>query len=120
MKREHWSTWYAGTEAQWQALSSEERERLAFEATQCEVAYPTWEAPVDCLHSGCRYRRGEVTRADLVNGALRGEREYGWLRFCSRERAAQVYRTVRAECRRLNTTDIWQCWQVLVYGAVTE
>ena len=120
MKREHWSTWYAGSEAQWKALPISERDRLSFEHTGCECAYPTWPAPVDCVHGGCLYRRGETTRAALVNQSLRAERERGWLRFddIPRERIARVYRAVRNACREQGTYDIWKAWPAIVYGGV--
>ena len=121
MKKTHWSTWYKGTEAEWQRLPMEERENLAFTATGCEVAYPTWESPVDCVHGGCQVRRGEVKPIRRVNGALRYERESGWLRFqTDRKVLATLYRHLRNEARRQQVWDIWKLdWQAVVYTGIS-
>lgn len=120
-KREHWSTWYPGTEEAWKALTYEERTALSFAATGCTIAYPTWKAPVDCVHGTCQVQRGEIHPMILVNGQLRAEAESGWLRFATRERKARIFRALRTHCRREKVYDIWKVpggWAVLVYGGV--
>jgi len=119
MRQAHWSTWYQGTEREWQSLPMTEREHLAFEATGCAIAYPTWEAPVDCVHTGCQVLRGELPKIALVNTVLRAERNNGWLRDCSRDYCAKLFRHVRGEARRTGVYDAWElAWAPIVYGGV--
>lgn len=73
--------WYPGTEADWDRLSGTERRELAFAATGCEIAFPTWRQPVNCCHTGCQVRRGELPAIALTNRILRSEMHHGWLRF---------------------------------------
>jgi len=120
MKRAHWSTWYTGTETAWRELSIGAREDIAFHATGCVAAYPTWTLPVDCLHGPCRVRRREIHPMILVNGTLKYEAQSGWLRFASRERKARVFRAVRTFCRERGIYDAWKAWPLIVYGGVSE
>lgn len=116
--------WFRGTERDWQELSQEERERLSFEATGCEVAYPTW--PVngnsECRHLGCRIRRGELPKIALTNGVLRAEYDSGWLRFLPREQAARVFRSIRKRAMATGIYDPWKMeggWQVMVHAGIS-
>ncbi len=78
----------------WKALAAKDMgkaEDFAFAACGCEAAYPTWWAKadgtteqVDCLHLGCRIRRGEFKRPNwlvLFTSMFRSEVDSGWLRF---------------------------------------
>ena len=115
----HWSTWYSGTEREWQAIPIKERDALSFKATGCTIAYPTWKAPVECVHGPCRVRRGEMKPIRLVNGTLRYERESGWLRFVEdRAKLARIYRAVRKVARGNGSYDAWSAWGAIVYGGV--
>lgn len=90
-KPPHWSTWFKGSETEWKRLPIAERDALSFKHTGCAVAYPTWAAPVDCVHLGCRVLRGELPRVAYYNGAFQGERS-NWLRFIEDRRIlAKVY-----------------------------
>ena len=119
-RRKRWSTWYAGREIEWNRLPLSEREIIAFKATGCLIAYPTWESPVDCVHGKCQVRRGERKPITLVNGALMYERESGWLRFSNdRDALAQLYRGVRKAARETGVYDIWALgWQNIVYTGI--
>lgn len=115
----HWSTWFPGTEEEWNRLSSEQRDDLSFAATGCEIAYPRWKAPVHCLHGTCRVRRGEIRPISLVNAALRYEAQCGWLRDVPRPRLAGLYRTMRHAARETGTYNIWKLgWQTLVFTGI--
>jgi hypothetical protein len=115
--------WWKGTEREWQALTMPEREAIAFAATGCRVAYPTWEAPVDCCHVECRIARGEQPKIALTNAVLRGEAESGWLRFTKQEdrkRLAKIFRAYRKAARETGVYDPWKIgWQGMVFPAIT-
>lgn len=111
--------WFKGGEREWQALPMEERERLAFEATGCEVAYCTWEAPVNCCHVTCQIRRGELPQIALLNHELRSQAE-NWWRFIGRESGrgerspqgrktlAALYRAYRKLAMERKEYDLWK------------
>jgi hypothetical protein len=116
-----WSTWFAGSEQDWLSLSQKEKEDIAFAATGCEAAYPTWEPPVDCVHIRCRIRRGELPKIALTNAVLRAEAESGWLHRASRERKYQVFRTIRKLAMETGIYDPWKLpggWQLFVFGGL--
>lgn len=120
----HWSDWYTGTKREWQHMSSEEREDASFAATGCEVAYPTWESPVDCCHTTCRIRRGELPKIALTNAMLQSEIYHGWLQNQTktangRARLARLCIAVRKAARETGQYDIWQLgWQAIVYTGI--
>ncbi len=119
-KREHWSNWYDGDRSDWEKLPMVERDKLSFKGTGCSVAFPTWEAPVDCVHDRCQVLRGEKKPISLVNGSLRCEMSNGWLRFVDRndrtkrKALAMTLRTVRNQYFKTGETDIWKMWSVIV------
>ena len=110
--------WFPGGEREWQALSMQERADLAFSATGCEVAYPTWKAPVDCVHVTCQIRRGELPKIALLNHELRSQAE-NWWRFIGRESGrgtrsqqgrdtlAKMYRHYRKLAMERKEYDLW-------------
>jgi len=116
--------WFRGTEQDWRDLPSGERERLSFEATGCEVAYPTWprkEKPT-CEHTSCRIRRGELPKIALTNGILYAEYDSGWLRFLTRSQAAKVFRAIRKQAMATGIYDPWKMeggWQVMVQAGIS-
>lgn len=113
--------WWKGTLESFYDLPTKEREKIAFEATGCEVAAPTWEAPVDCCHVGCQIRRGEKHPVYATNCILRGEAYRGWLRFADRTAKAKTFRAVRKACKATGIFDPWELpggWQALVYTGV--
>lgn len=120
MKHAHWSTWYSGSKADWDSLSYDDHREVAFLHTGCEVAWPTWTAPVECVHAGCQVRRGEKPAIHLVNGSLRYEITTGWLRFVdrtdrdARESLAATLRGIRRVYFTTGETDIWKCWPAIV------
>lgn len=117
----HWSQWFPGSEDEWRALPWKERYDLSFKATGCQVAYPTWTAPVDCVHTHCLVRRGEKPPIYITNCALRAEARGSWLRFLNRKRLAYIYRAVRAAARKSGIYDPWEIpggWQVMVFGGL--
>ena len=120
------SGWWLGTEAEWRSLPLAQREDIAFARTGCRVAYPTWERPVDCVHTECLIRRGELPKIALTNRVLRAEADTGWLRFMrqeNRRRLAKVFRVIRKQARTSGIYDPWEMnggWQILVYSAVEE
>jgi hypothetical protein len=121
VRHAHWSEWFPGSEEEWKRLPMAERSRLAFASTGCQVAYPTWTAPVGCVHPRCQIARGEKPRIYLTNLILRAEAEYGWLRFNDRKKNAAIFRAARATARRTGIYDPWQMpggWQMLVYGGL--
>lgn len=116
--REQFSTWFKGSESEWQALPISERDKISFASTGCSVAYPTWDAPVDCVHAKCQMLRGEIKPIVVINWAIRAERE-NWLRgVTDRRKLARIIRAIRNECVRQQTTDIWVAWPVIVYGGI--
>ncbi len=118
-KQEHWSTWYPGSKREWDAMPLDTRDRLAFEATGCLLAYPTWQAPADCFHVRCRIARGELPPIAQVNAVLRHEVSAGWLRVNTRNDNARICRAVRAQCRATGVYDAWKSsWQMIVAGAL--
>ena len=118
--------WFDGDENTWRDLTTDQQKKLSFAATGCEVAYPTWEAPVDCVHCGCLIRRGELPAIALTNRILRSEAESGWLRFIAdspegRNRLARIFRAIRSQARATGIYDPWQLpggWQVMVASAI--
>jgi hypothetical protein len=114
--------WWLGTEAEWRALPLEQREEIAFIRTGCRIAYPTWERPVDCVHTECQIRRGELPKIALTNRILLSEASTGWLRFMREEnrgRLAKVFRAYRKAARETGVYDPWKIgWQLMVYSAV--
>lgn len=116
--------WFKGDEAMWQSLPLKEREELAFAATGCEVAYATWPAPVECVHTRCQIRRGELPKIALTNGILRGEMSSGWLRFHrdsaqGRSRLAKICRGYRRAARATGVYDPWKLdWSLMVSAGV--
>lgn len=116
--QEHWSPWFKGTETEWREKPVEIQKKIAFKVTGCEVAYPTWPAPVECLHIGCRILRGELPKIALTNSILRAEKS-NWLRFCSREQQAKIFRWYRKEAKKLKQYDPWKIsWAGLVYSGI--
>jgi len=96
--------------AEFEKLTMEEREELAFGKCGCRIAYPTWwmredgsTEQVDCVHLGCRIARGEFKRPENMvrfNAEFRSELRSGWLKFLKethkgRQRAAALYRAMK-------------------------
>ena len=106
---------------QWRALSSKKRENIAFKATGCEVAFPSWEPPVDCVHIGCMIRRGEKKPIDLTKAVLDGERAGGWLRFLSDEEYGKLYKAFLKLAKKTKVYDPWKIpggWRVIVGAGI--
>jgi hypothetical protein len=116
--------WWKEPEAAWRALPLAERERIAFGATGCLIAYPTWPAPVDCAHPGCQVKRGELPRIALMNLVLRHEARTGWWRdfrttSAGRQRLARMFRAYRRKARETGIYDPWKIsWEGIVFPAV--
>jgi hypothetical protein len=114
--------WFDGTERQWQELTTEQREEIAFKGCGCLSAYPTWETPVNCVHPRCQIRRGEKPAIYLTNCILRSEMERGWLRFHKdskdgRKHLAQLVRSIRRKAIETGIYDPWEIpggWQSMV------
>jgi len=103
------SGWWLGTEREWQALPMAQREEIAFARTGCAIAYPTWQRPVDCVHTRCRILRGELPKIAETNAVLRCERESGWLRFIQDRRdVARIFRAYRKAARQSGQYDPWK------------
>ena len=73
--------WYETlTETDWQRLPWPDREARAWTRTGCTVAYPTWPAPVDCVHPSCHWyalrQQGRTTLADQLE---RNAKAQDWL-----------------------------------------
>lgn len=106
--------WFHGTERDWQALPVELQEQVAFAATGCAVAYPTWHGPVDCCHVGCRILRHELPKIAELNSTMRSETANGWWRFISRNtpegrrKLALLYRHYRKLARQQGEYDLWK------------
>jgi hypothetical protein len=119
--------WFKGSERQWQALTHEQRQDLAFAGCGCEAAYATWEGPVDCVHPGCQIRRGEKPKIHLTNCILKGEMYNGWLRFDKettegRLHLARLIRGIRRNAVKTGIYDPWKMeggWQAMVASAIT-
>jgi len=112
--------WWPGTEREWRALPIEERDRLSFAATGCAIAYPTWQAPVDCLHTRCLILRGVLPKIALTNRILRGEKS-NWWRDVSRPTLAKLFRHYRAQARLTGEYDPWRLsWEGIVYSGVSS
>jgi hypothetical protein len=108
----HEAGWWKGTSEQFRALPSEKRQEVAFKATGCLYAWATWAAPVECVHTSCQVRRGELPKIALVNRGLRAEIDNGWLRFharttSGRTRLAQLCRLIRKLARETGVYDVW-------------
>lgn len=118
--------WFPGTERDWQALDHETRKDLAFAGCGCEVAYATWSGPVDCVHTGCQIRRGEIKPLIMTNRILRYEIERGWLRFGKestegRRNLGRLVRAIRRQALATGVYDPWKMpggWQALVGTAL--
>jgi hypothetical protein len=119
--------WFDGGDREWRALPLAERDALAFKATGCAVAYATWPAPVDCVHTGCLILRGTLPSIALTNHILRSEAQSGYLRFIpqstrdGRLRLARIYRAIRAQARATGVYDPWKMnggWQVMVGAGI--
>ena len=103
------SGWYDGTESTWDKLPMEERKNLAFASTGCEVAYPTWQKPVNCVHTCCQVRRGEIPAIAALNRQMRAETQSGWWRFIEdRNQIAKMYRAYRKLARDRKIYDLWK------------
>ena len=115
--------WFHGSERDWQSLPLAERDRLAFAATGCAVAYCTWQAPVNGCHIGCRVMRGEIPAICQMNHALLAEKG-NWLRGLTeskagRKRLAAMFRAFRKQARATGVYDPWKIgWQAIVYGGL--
>lgn len=113
--------WYGGTIEDWQALTPEAREDLAFAGCGCCVAFPTWTDASDCVHTKCLVRRGKLPKIAMVNRQLRGEMYNGWLRFSKdtptkRANLAKMIVAVRNAARATGIYDIWKlAWQTIVF-----
>lgn len=116
------SNWWLGTEKEWQAIPLAEREEIAFIRTGCLYAYPTWQRPVDCVHTQCCIRRGELPAIVLTNRILRSEAESGWLRFLANEdrsKLAHIFRVYRKAARAQRIYDPWKLdWQLMVVAGI--
>lgn len=117
------STWFDGTDEQWFALDSTERETLAFNATGCEVAYPTWgrNSMTGCCHPSCMVRRGEKPESYITECVIDGERFNGWLRFMSEEDFVALRTSLLAVCAERGIVNPWQIpggWRVMVGAAL--
>ena len=119
--------WYHGTQSTWARLETQKQKDLAYTATGCEIAYPTWPAPVDCVHITCQIRRGEKPPLALTYAVLRSEIESGWLRFhtnnpTGRAMLARLCLAIRAQAAATHIYDPWHMpggWQTIVYSAIT-
>lgn len=105
--------WFKGTDRDWQSLDIPTRESLAFAGCGCAVAYPTWEGPVDCVHSGCQVLRGEIHPLIVTNRILKYETQSGWLRFGKestegRIRTARLIRSIRNAALASGIYDPWK------------
>ena len=120
--------WFKGSERDWQALSHEERQDIAFAGCGCEAAYATWEGPVNCVHIGCQIRRGEKAPLIMTNRTLKAEMCNGWLRFgketrAGRIRLARLISAIRSKAQETGMYDPWQLpggWQGMVGSAVCD
>jgi len=113
--------WWKGTAKEWHDLPLEERDELSFKHTGCLVAYPSWETPVECVHTKCQIRRGELPPIALTEAILAGERESGWLRWVSEERFEQIRKACLKVAEKTGEYDPWKLpggWQALVYGGL--
>ena len=117
--------WFHGTEKEWQALPRTDREAMAFKATRCLIAYPTWQPPVDCVHTCCQVERGELPRIAITNRKLRAELT-NWFRFhldsrSGRQHIARIFRAMRKAARETGEYDPWKLsWATIVYGGIAE
>lgn len=76
------------------------------------VSRPTWTAPVDCVHTHCQVRRGDIPKIAMLNRGLRAEIDGGWLRFHNstkhgRDRLAKLCRVIRKIARETGEYDVW-------------
>jgi hypothetical protein len=121
---EKYSTWFPGSRAEWERIPFETREEMAFTGTGCLLAWPTWDAPTNCLHIKCRVRRGEVPPICETNSTLLAELHSGWLRFDmddpgARLRKAKLCRIVRRLARETKNYDAWSiAWNYMVGDAL--
>lgn len=110
--------WWHGTCTAFYAEST--HQDIAFEATGCEVAAPTWTPPIDCLHTECRIRRGELPPIALTEAVLDSER-HAWLRWLpeaeyQKLRAAMIQ--VAEATGVYNPWDIPGGWRAIVGSAI--
>lgn len=114
------SGWFQGTAEDWQELPADEREKMAFDATGCAVAFATWAAPVNCVHLRCRILRGELPKIAETNAILRMERADGWLRFMEdRSEIARIFRYYRKAARATGIYDPWKLdWKTMVCSSL--
>ena len=118
--------WFKGSEKAWDRLDSQTKKDLSFKHTGCEAAYPTWEK-CDCVHTGCRIRRGEIPPIVLTNGILKYELSNGWLRFNkdskeARDHLARLIRAIRRKAQETGIYDPWKIpggWQSMVATAIS-
>lgn len=113
--------WFDGSEKAWRSLPLKDQEAIAFHETGCVYACPLWETPVDCSHTHCRIKRGELPPIAQTNSVLRGEKE-NWLRFIDRDAQAKVFRAVRNHSKRCGNYDPWSngAWSVMVGAGVAS
>ncbi len=110
---------FPGSENQWRELSAEQREQWSFAHTGCLVAFPSWEPPVNCLHTSCRIARHELPAIAETNSILRGEKYDGWLRFTDRPTLAKIFRAYRKAARETGIYDPWKLdYRLMVSAAV--
>jgi len=113
--------WFNGTISDWRNMPDGLQKEIAFRATGCQVAFPTWPAPVKCLHPQCRLRRGEIRPIRITNSTLRFEAQFGYLRLMERKKRAAVMRWIRRQARKTGIYDPWKMpggWQAIVYGGL--
>jgi hypothetical protein len=115
--------WWKGTKREWQELTYQERQDIAFAATGCEVAYPSWEAPVECSHILCQIRRGEKPKIAFTEAVLNSERESGWLRFMPEKKFQRLRKAVLQAAEATGIYNPWEIpdgWKVMVFGGIME
>jgi len=117
--------WWKGTEKEWYALPTEEREALALKATGCLYAFPSWPSwkPVKCVHIRCQIQRGEKQLIDLTEGILAGERDQGYLRFLEENEYQKIRTVMLKAAEETGIYDPWKIpggWQVFLMSAINE
>ena len=111
--------WFDGTMRDWDRTPN--REEIAFKATGCLCAFPTWPAPVNCVHVDCMVRRGELPKIAITNRVLRAEYN-NYFRFALQSKAgrahlARLFLEVRRLARATGIYDPWKIpggWQSIV------
>lgn len=111
--------WFDGTMTDWERTP--DREEIAFKATGCLIAFPTWEAPVNCVHVDCMVRREELPPIAITNRVLLAE--YGnYFRHALQSKAgrahlARLFLAIRNRARETGIYDPWKLpggWQGIV------